>query len=58
MITRKKIMSLVSLFALLILPTFGCSVFMADNSQVRRMLICLKLVHQEACFWRNLAHLL
>jgi hypothetical protein len=29
MVTRKKIICLVSLFALLILPTFGCSVFMA-----------------------------
>ena len=29
MITRKKIICLVSLFALLIIPNFGCSVFMA-----------------------------
>ena len=29
MITRKKIMCLVSLFILLIIPNFGCSVFMA-----------------------------
>jgi len=29
MITRKKVMCLVSLFALLVIPNFGCSVFMA-----------------------------
>lgn len=31
MITRKKILCLVSLFALLVIPNFGCSVFMATK---------------------------